>query len=80
VTPYIGKRFGVIDSEADFAGLFVPEKNLEAAAAFLAYLLNRNGRDAAIQMYNLGEPKYWAGARVPAYLNGVLGYLDKFEG
>lgn len=80
VTPYIGVRFGIIPSEASWRDLYDPAKNLRAVAAFLAYLLEDNSLDVSIQMYNLGEPKYWDGKRVPEYLAGVLGYYRKFRG
>ena len=82
ITPYIGVRFGAISSEEDYSGLFDPQKNINAVAAFLDYLLNdeKNSLDVAIQMYNLGEPKYWEGKRVPEYLAGVKSYLEKFRG
>ncbi len=82
VTPYIGVRFGIISSEDDHQGLFDPQKNLNAVAAFLDYLINdeKNSLDAAVQMYNMGEPKYWDGHRVPEYLAGVKSYFEKFRG
>lgn len=81
VTPYIGVRFGIIGSAADYAELYDPGKNCMAVAAFLDYLLNEKKYplETAIQMYNEGEPNYWAGGRVTSYLNGVLGYLEKIN-
>jgi soluble lytic murein transglycosylase-like protein len=81
VTPYIGVRFGIIATADDFRELYVPEKNTRAVAAFLDYLLNEKKYplDQAVQMYNLGEPKFWNGCRVIEYLDGVMGYYKKFK-
>jgi soluble lytic murein transglycosylase-like protein len=82
ITPYIGYKFGILNSESDFTPLFVPEKNIKAVAAFLDYLLNdeKYALPDAIQMYNEGEPQFWSGSRVPDYLDGVMGYYNQFRG
>jgi len=82
VTPWIAVRFGVIGSEADFAQLYIPEKNIEAASRFLKWLLNNEkyALGPAIQMYNEGETNYSDGYRVQGYEDGVMGYYSKFRG
>ena len=82
VTPYIGVRFGQIPSEAQYQGLFEPQRNLNAAAAFLHYLLwdEKFSVDEAVQIYNLGESRWREGKRVPDYLAGVMGYYRQYRG
>ena len=82
VTPYIGVKAGVIPSEKDYTGLFDPQRNLNAVAWFLHYLLwdMKFSLDEAVQIYNLGESRWAQGKRVPDYLAGVMGYLRKFRG
>lgn len=82
VTPYIGVKAGVIPSERDYAGLLIPQKNLNAVAWFLHYLLwdQKFSLDETIQVYNEGETHWAEGKRVPEYLAGVLGYYRKFRG
>ena len=82
VTPWIAVRFGIIGSEADYSQLYIPEKNIEAAARFLKWLLNdqKYALGPAIQMYNEGEQNYADGYRVQNYEDGVMGYYRQFRG
>jgi soluble lytic murein transglycosylase-like protein len=79
ITPYIGVRFGFLSDVTEYRKLYEPQRNCNAVAAFLAYLLERYSLEDSIQVYNLGEPKFWNGKRVPDYLAGVLGYYEKYR-
>ena len=81
VTPYIAIQLGIIKGEGDYLALYDPQTNINAVAAFLSYLLNDKQYvlSDAIQMYNEGETNFFDGYRVPEYLNGVMGYYDKFR-
>lgn len=79
VTPWIGVRFGAIKSEADYQELYKPEVNLTAACGFLKFLLEKYTWEESVQMYNEGEPNYWAGLRVPDYLAKVLEFYNEYK-
>lgn len=79
ITPYIGVRFGLLNDATEYRKLYEPQRNCNGVAAFLAYLLDLYSLEDSIQIYNLGQPKFWDGKRVPEYLAGVLGYYDKFR-
>lgn len=61
--------------------LLSPHVNIRAGVRFLKDLsrkhLSQYGLDGVIQMYNLGETRFIAGARVPAYLVRVRSAMDR---
>ncbi len=52
--------------------MFDLDHNVERGSIFLAYLVNKYGTEAGIQMFNTGEQGYLNGVRVPAYLASVM--------
>ena len=63
VMPTTGERFGVNREE-----LFNPERNLEAGAAYISWLLTRyNDLDLALAAYNAGEGAVEKYRGIPPY-------------
>jgi len=84
VTMYIGREFAGVSSSSD---LFVPETNVQAGSGFLDYLKTKyadrfplNTSDGWVQMYNLGEPRFLKGERVPSYLSKFNSFVPQFSG
>lgn len=68
ITPFIGNAFTGKGSSVD---LWNPKINLLSCVRFYRDLLTKWKLDEAIQCYNLGEPKFSKGYRVPDYLSYV---------
>ncbi len=84
VTMYIGREFGGVSTSSD---LFDPATNVQAGSGFLDYLKAKyadrfplNTSDGWVQMYNLGEPRFLAGERVPSYLSKFNSFISQFSG
>ena len=82
VTVPIGKEFSSIQTATD---LFDPNINIEAGSGLLAYLKTKyavrfplDGVGGWVQMYNLGEPKFMAGERVPNYEEKFSKYIAQY--
>lgn len=68
ITPFIGRAFC---GKGESHDLYNPEINLLACIRFYRDLLTKWKLDEAIQCYNLGEPKFIKGKKVPSYLSYV---------
>lgn len=86
VTLLIGKQFCFeLTSASD---LFTPEKNVEAGSGYMAFLKKKYGLHHPvgvfpptgwIMMYNLGEPRFLRGERVPDYEAAFLKHRDALD-
>lgn len=78
-TPYMASA--MLGYKVTLEDLKDPQKAITAGTKYLDYLLNKRKYpfDDAIQMYNLGEPKFKKGYRAPEYLANVKRYLAYYE-
>lgn len=61
-----------------FEDLFKPEVNISVGAWYLGSLAKRNGIEAAVQMYNIGETGYKNGRRNWQYAESVQAFAAKY--
>jgi len=85
VMPLIGRAYGFLtgDNASVLAQLKDPENNLRAGTGFMAHLQARySGQfhvSEWIQAYNLGEPKFDQGVRVPEYGAAVIRFSREWS-
>jgi soluble lytic murein transglycosylase-like protein len=85
VSLFIGKEYAGV---ANGTQLYDPTQNIKAGSGFLSYLKARYANTYPlkddppagwIQAYNLGEPAFLKGERVPGYEQAFLGHLAAFR-
>lgn len=84
VSLYIGKKYAGISIGSS---LFDPNINIDAGSGFLSYLKETYGSRHTlgsadggwIQMYNMGEPAFQSGKRVPGYEQAYMGHIAAFQ-